>query len=98
VTIEVVVLSSMDPGNVSAGIGSSAPGGDYYWMAPRCIALLLACDQRRVLVSNLGPVRFSAGASMDVNGAVRPCDRFDLRLSACPQERHEVGGLVEPAG
>jgi len=51
----------MDPGKVSAGIGSSAPGGDYYWMAPRCIALLLACDQRRVLVSNLGLVRFSAG-------------------------------------
>jgi len=25
----------MDPGKVSAGIGSSAPGGGDYWMAPR---------------------------------------------------------------
>lgn len=40
----------MDPGKVSAGIGSSAPGSDCYWMAPRCVALLLACDQHRVLV------------------------------------------------
>ncbi len=86
----------MDPGKVSAGIGSSAPGGDYYWMAPRCIALLLACDQRRVLVSNLGSGPFQRRASMDVNSAVRPCDRFELRLSACPQERHEVASLSQP--
>ncbi len=35
---------------VSAGIGSSTPGDDYYQIAPRCIVLFLACDRRRVLV------------------------------------------------
>jgi len=50
-TVELVVSElATNAVKVSAGIGSSAPGDAYYWMAPRCIALFLACDRRRVLV------------------------------------------------
>jgi hypothetical protein len=50
-TVELVVSElATNAVKVSAGMGSSAPGGDCYGMAPRCIALFLACDRRRVLV------------------------------------------------
>jgi hypothetical protein len=50
-TVELVVSElATNAVKVSAGIGSSAPGDAYYGMAPRCIALFLACDRRRVLV------------------------------------------------
>jgi Histidine kinase-like ATPase domain len=50
-TVELVVSElATNAVKVSAAIGSGAPGDAYSWLAPRCIALFLACDRRRVLV------------------------------------------------
>ena len=48
--LELVVSGpSTNAVNASAGAGGSAPGCDS-WLAPRCIALFLACDGGQVLV------------------------------------------------
>ncbi len=50
-TVELVVSEIVTNAvKVSAGVGGSAPGGASCRLAPRCIALFLACDRRRVLV------------------------------------------------
>ena len=49
-TVELVVSElGTNAVNASAGAGGSSPGYDS-WLAPRCIALFLACDGGQVLV------------------------------------------------